>query len=229
MRHTVSFIGMASRNLVMLQELLDSRVVVQLDEIRAALGNASRATAFRYLRKASYRRSYNHNGSFYTGHDPTKYDQFGLFSHKGVHFSRDGSLSSTVVRLVQEAPAGQTQHELQALLRVRVQGLLLEAVRRGTIDRELMEKVFIYLHIDPSVRQAQLEQRRALITAARTEVEVTDTVVIQVLLTLVRHPGSSAADVVRHLQGQSPPITMQHVRVVFDRYDLEHLGEKGGR
>lgn len=219
---------MTSRNPELLQELLESRIVVDLSEIQAALGNVSRATAFRYLRKVHYRRSYNHNGRYYTRHDPNKYDRYGLFSHNGVHFSRDGTLTSTIVRLVQGAPAGQTQQELRALLRVRVQVLLLEAVRRGTLDRELMDRVFIYLHIDPTVRQAQLERRGELITAATTEAEVTDAVVIQVLLTLIRHPGSNAADVVRHLHGRSPPVTMQHVRVVFDRYDLDAIGKKGG-
>jgi hypothetical protein len=60
------------------------------------------------------------------------------------------------------------------------------------------------------------------------ETELTDAIVIEVLLVLIRHPGSQLAEVVRRLRGHSPPIRAEHVRVVFDRYDLEHLGEKGG-
>ena len=55
---------------------------------------------------------------------------------------------------------------------------------------------------------------------------VTDAVVIQVLLILIRHPGLRTGDVSHRLKGQSPPITMQHVRVVFDRYNLDDAGEK---
>ena len=55
-----------------------------------------------------------------------------------------------------------------------------------------------------------------------------DAVIIAVLLTLLRHPGSKAADVVRHLHGHLPPITMGPVRAVFDRYDLDNIGQKGG-
>jgi hypothetical protein len=58
--------------------------------------------------------------------------------------------------------------------------------------------------------------------------EISDAVIIQVLLTLLRHPGSDAADVVRHLHGHSPPIPMNQVRAVFDRYHLDNLAEKGG-
>lgn len=219
---------MTTRSPEQLQALLDSRIVVDLGEIQHALGDASRATTFRYLQKVPYRRSYNHNGRYYTSHDQTKYDRFGLFSHKGAHFSRDGSLTATVIRLVQESIAGKTQRELRELLRVRVQVLLLEAVRRGRLDRELVDQVYVYLHSEDTVKQAQLTRRHEMLTLQKVETELTDAIVIEVLLVLIRHPGSQLAEVVRRLRGHSPPIRAEHVRVVFDRYDLEHLGEKGG-
>jgi hypothetical protein len=48
------------------------------------------------------------------------------------------------------------------------------------------------------------------------------------LLTLLHHRAAMVADVVRYLRGHSPPITMVQVRIVFDRYDLDNLDEKGG-
>jgi hypothetical protein len=217
---------MASRSREQLQELFRANTVVQLGEIQTALDDASRATAFRYLKQVPYRSSYNHNGRYYTRHDPAQYDRFGLFSHQGILFSRDGSLSATVVRAVQEAEAGLTQRELRERLRVRVQVVLAETMRRGMIDRERVERWFVYTHADPNIREAQLQNRRASIVAAVAE--ISDVVIIQILLTLLRHPGSDAADVMRHLHGHSPPIAMEQVRAVFDRYDLDNLGEKGG-
>jgi hypothetical protein len=219
---------MTSRSTDMLQRLFESTTVVELSDIRVALGNASRATAFRQLHHVPYRRSYSHNGRYYTRHDPTRYDRFGLFCHQGILFSRDRSLTATLMRLVQEAEAGHTQRELRELLRVRVQVLLLEAVRRGALARQCIDKLFVYLHQDPAVRRVQVRRREALLAAETVEAEVTDGIVIAVLLTLLRHPGSTAANVVRRLRGHSPPISMRHVRVVFDRYDLDRLGEKGG-
>ena len=87
---------------------------------------------------------------------------------------------------------------------------------------------FIYLHSDSEIRMEQLTKRRELLEQRRFELkEVTDAVVIQVLLILIRHPGSRTVDVARRLKGHSPPITIQHVRVVFDRYDLGNVGKKG--
>lgn len=217
---------MVTRSVERLQELFQSSTVVELAEIQAALNNASRATAFRYLKQVPYRRSYNHNGRYYTRHDPAQYDRLGLLSHQGILFSREGSLSDTVVRAVQQAEAGLTQRDLRERLRVRVQVVLAEVTRRGLIDRERVERWFVYTHTEPEILRAQLRNRRA--SMATAVAEISDAVIIQILLTLLRHPGSDAADVVRHLYGHSPPIPMGQVRAVFDRYDLDSLEEKGG-
>ena len=217
---------MATRSVERLRELFQSTAVVELSEIQAALDNASRATAFRYLKQVPYRRSYNHNGRYYTRHDPAQYDRLGLLSHQGILFSREGSLSATVAHAVQQAEAGLTQRELRERLRVRVQVVLAELTRRGVIDRERIETWFVYTNTDPEIMRPQLQNRRVSMTAAMAE--ISDTVIIQILLTLLRHPGSDAADVVRYLYGHSPPIPMEQVRAVFDRYDLDSLGEKGG-
>ena len=220
---------MPRRSSLILLELLQSAPVVVLGDIRATLNRASRATAFRYLREVPYRRSYNHNGRYYALHDPARYDRLGLFSHGDIHFSRDGTLGATVRRLVHEAEAGHTHRELQDLLRVRVQASLLDAVRKGEISRERLVEVYVYLHVDAAVRQEQVVRRRerieAVVGSKDGQLEVSDAVVIQVLLTLLRHPGSRPDDVVRRLRGHSPPISPRQVDAVFIRYDL---GEKGG-
>lgn len=209
-------------------DLLKSRTVVSFEQVQAALGDASRATAFRYLAQVPYRRSYNHNGRYYTLHDPARYDRLGLWSRGDVLFSVDGSLRGTVRRLVNEAEAGATQRELQDRLRVRVRTTLLDLLRKDEIGRERIAEVFVYLHVDPAVRQAQMQRREERISADQVAIadgELSDAVIIHVLLTLVRHPGAQPANVVRHLHGLDPPVTLSQVRAVFTRFDL---GQKGG-
>jgi len=213
-----------------LLQLLQSHPVVDLPAIRSALGSVSVMTAFRYLRQVPYRRSYNHNGRYYTLHDPSRYDRFGLCSSGNIHFSVDGSLRNTVRRLVHEAAAGATHRELQDRLRLRVHNTLADLVRDGEVDRERLVEVYVYFHTDPIVRGEQVQRRQELMaaSAAEAEAEVTDAVIIEVLLTLLRHPGAKAVDVMRRLHGHSPPITTGQVRNVYQRYDLDNLEEKGG-
>jgi hypothetical protein len=207
-----------------LRGLLEARTVVDLPAIRQALSDVSAMTAFRHLRGVPYRRSYNHNGRYYALHDLARYDRFGLWSVGDIHFSVDGSLKNTVRRMVHEAEAGMTHHELLDRLRVRVQNTLLDLLHQREVDRERVAQVYVYLHTEAAVREAQMHNRKAQIVAM-SETEVSEQIVIQVLLTLIRHPGAKPPEVVRHLRGHSPPILRAQVEVVFARYAL---GEKGG-
>lgn len=211
-----------------LMGLFTEQTVVDLPVIRAALGEISVQTAFRYLKLVPYRRSYNHNGRYYALYDASRFDRTGLWSFGGIHFSVDGSLRNTVRRLVHEAPAGSTHRELQLQLQLRVHNTLLELRRKGEIGRESLGGFYVYLHPEDRVCEAQLTRRREQLAVKQIETEVSDAIVIEVLLVLIRHPGSQLAGVVRRLRGHSPPIRAEHVRVVFNRYDLEHFGEKGG-
>ena len=188
-------------------------------------------TAFRYLKQVPYRRSYNHNGRYYCLHEPSRYDRLGLWSVGDIHFSVDGSLGKTVRRLVYEMEAGATHRELQEQLRVRVHNTLLTLLRRGEIERERLAQLYVYLHRDAAIRKRQIQRRESLLNpenTARVTTGVPDEIVIQVLLTLLHHPGAKAAEVVRYLRGHSPPVSMEQVGAVFARYDLESIGKKGG-
>jgi hypothetical protein len=223
---------MAERSPEMLVDVFMTKGVVAFSDLQKGLGNASRATTFRYLKQVKYLRSYNHNGRYYTYRDPALFDRFGLYSRGDIHFSRDGTLGATLRRLVRESQAGWTRRELQELLRVRVQVLLLEAVRHDEIRRERVAGFFLYLNYDPALGKIQLQRRQERIEACQRRddeaVGFDDAVIIQVLLSLIRHPGSAPADVVRTLRGHSPPIVLAQVARIFARYDLEDVGKKGG-
>lgn len=216
-----------------LEQLFSKRTVVNLPSLREELGGVSAMTVFRHLKQLPYRSSYNHKGRYYALHDPARYDRFGLWSIDGIHFSIDGSLRKTVRRLVEEAEAGTTQQELRHTLQVRVHNTLLDLLRHGEIEREQLLQVYVYLHSDPEVRAVQLERRQQLLEGVDAETATLDRerdaeVVVQILLTLLRHRGASAEEVARRLRGRSPPIPIDQVRAVFDRYALDELGEKGG-
>jgi len=211
-----------------LMKLFADKKVVDLAAIQSALGEVCVQTAFRYLKLVPYRRSYNQNGRYYALYEASRFDRTGLWSFEGIHFSVDGTLRGTVRRLVHEAPAGMTHRELQLQLQLRTHNTLLELWSKGEVGRESVAGFYVYLHTEDTVQQAQLTRRRKQLAVQKAETEISDAIVIEVLLVLIRHPGSRLAEVVRRLRGHSPPIKAEHVRVVFDRYDLDDVGEKGG-
>ena len=218
----IYYIIMPRRSPDLLVPLLASNSPVTLEQLQQALHQASRATTFRYLRQVRHLRSYNHNGRFYTNRDPARFDRFGLLSLGDVHFSRDGSLPATVQRLLAASEDGFTDKELRTLLHVPVHPFLLAAVRQGRARRERLDGIYVYL-CDSPAGDRQLQARQARLAAT-----VEPDLIIEVLLVLVRRPGSLPAEVARYLQGHSPPIHLAQVQAVFDRFELSGIGEKGG-
>ena len=214
-----------------LLKLFTQKTVLDLPAIQEALGGVTSMTAFRHLRRVPYRRSYNHNGGYYCLYEPSRCDRLGLWSAGDVHFSKEGSLKATVRRMVHEAAAGATHRELADWLRVRVHNTLLSLVRAQEVSRERVEAVYVYLHPEVAVRKEQLALRREQAETLRqdspgaNETDLDDAVVIQVLLALVRYPGSEPVQIMRRLRGHAPSVTAQQVHAVFTRFDL---GEKGG-
>lgn len=228
-KHTVS--EMINRSPDMIVQLLQLKDVVTFEEIQNALGSASRATTFRYLKHVPYMRSYNHNGRYYTFRDPTRFDRWGLYGQGDVLFSRDGGLGHTVKRLVRDSEMGMTHRELQDLLQVRVQVLLLEAVRHDEIRRELVDRLYLYLHNDSETGDTQLKKRHDQISNHRSlqdSLIIDDHIVIKVLLILIQHPNSNPVNVTHALRGNIPLITEDQVIEVFARYDLDEIRKKKG-
>ncbi len=205
--------------------LFRSHKILTLAEIKDHLGGISNPTAFRYLKHIPYRTSYNRNGRYYTLHDETKYDSLGLWAHEGVRFSRDGTLTASVSRLVQESPAGYTQRELQEVLSVRVQNILQTLLERSEIRRELVGSVYVYFHPRPDLQGSQKE-RRLKTVHEKTDAPISNEGIIDILLAVIRHPGSNPAGISRRLRGRCPPIRVKQVRWVLDRYGIDP--QKGG-
>jgi hypothetical protein len=194
------------------------RAVWTLDELRARLGGVSDWTARRALRELGHRTSYNHNSRYYALLDERAFDRWGLWSHQGVRFSRDGTLTATVRRLVGEAEAGWTLHELEELLRVKLQTVLTTLRRRGEVEREKVGPASV--SVAAATGAEQLARRRESHSAQPQRSEVPLEVVVAVLLVLLRHPKSDPQAVVRRLKGHSPPILLRDVEEVFNRYEL---------
>ena len=130
-----------------------------------------------------------------------------------------------------ESTAGLTSRELQDVLQLRVQVFLLSAVHHATVTREKLGGFYVYTHTDSAVRELQLQRRRDQLDGGKDvpiEAHVDDEVIIAVLLTRLRHPEATAAEVVRYRRGRSPPISRGQVDKVFTRFDLASIDKKGG-
>ena len=96
----------------------------------------------------------------------------------------------------------------------------------GARVRHRMAGVWVYRSSDPARGAAQRRARQARFDpppAAAWE----PTVIREVLLALIRHPGASPAQLARRLQGHAPPIALSQVAAVFARFDLAQVESNG--
>lgn len=207
-----------------LTRLFQRRQIADIDQLFVALGTRSRMTVFRRLSATGYLSSYSHGGRYYTLCDIPAFDADGLWQHRGVLFSRDGTLTRTLVRLVEEADAGHFHRELQLRVRLRVHNTLIALVADRRLGRELFAGEYLYLSTDVARAEAQVARRTQLGQAASVTVsgELTPVLVIEVLVEIIHGTVAQidAAEVAARLVVRGVPVTTAQVEEVCRRHGV---------
>ena len=134
--------------------------IADLPQLKRVLGTSVDLTVFRKLRQLGSHTSYSHRGRFYTLQEIARFDARGLWSHKGVWFSRYGSLVDTVEALAQASPNGYYAQELTDVLHVEVQEPLRHLVQQHRLSRSALGGRFLYTAVDSAQRRQQTLARR---------------------------------------------------------------------
>ena len=79
--------------------------VADLNTLSRTLDTESRMSVFRRLKTFGYFSSYTHAGSFYTLSHIPQFDDYGLWMHQGIGFSKEGTLKATLLKMVETAPS----------------------------------------------------------------------------------------------------------------------------
>ncbi len=97
----------------------------------------SSMTAWQVLRQHGYHTSYNDNARHYTLVGVPQFDEHGLWAYRDVRFSKWGSLTETIVALVEHSSAGLTTQQLQQLLHIEnLKPILTRLMQRKSLTRE---------------------------------------------------------------------------------------------
>ena len=207
-----------------LRRLFQGRQVADLDELCEVLDTRSRMSVFRRLRDLGYLSSYSHRGRYYTLAHIPDFDQDGLWRYHAIGFSRFGTIKETIARRVEEAEAGATHSELEALLRLKVYDALLELVQAGRLCRERVGATYLYLSSEPDRGARQLALRRQQLardaqSPARPAQEAVLLVLVEALHASEGLP--AAAVVARRLVARGEVVTTEQVARVYAHFGLQ--------
>jgi hypothetical protein len=205
---------------------LKKRTVATMRQLRHQF-QLSHMTVIRALKKEGYYTSYNHNASYYVLQERPAFNEWGLWAYRNIRFSRHGTLTQTIVALVESAPAGLTVAELEERLEVKVGNLASRLVHDGIVQREILPgRQAVYLAHDDETASTQYEKRGKLIVpqprgSALLPEDCSPTEVIEILRQMVITRDASPPQLVRQLKNRDVHITAGQVRRVIEHYALE--------
>ncbi len=148
-------------HLTVLRAFLSRQKVATLEQIKAALDDPARCTAFRKLAELEAINSYSHRGKYYTLKSIARFTAQGLWRFRSVCFSRFGNLLETAETFVLRSNAGYSTGELKEVLGVKTKHALAQLVRDGRLQREKVGASYIYFSRDTSAARRQQGNRNA--------------------------------------------------------------------
>jgi len=157
-----------------LRRFFTDHKIATIDQLRAALGNPARCTAFRKLGKLAYLSSYSHRGKYYTLKSIARFNPEGLWNFKSVWFSRFGNLLLTAEAFVHGSEAGYSASELQDALQVKIKHALVQLVRDGRLQRETLDCVFVYFSADDPTANKQRKARKSFLRQSSVDLIVSN-------------------------------------------------------
>lgn len=208
-----------------LQDILNAfqrKRILTKSEIREATG-CSTVTVWRLLRQIGYLTSYNENARYYTIAGVPKFNQDGLWSYGHVRFSKWGTLTRTIVGLIQASSAGLDARQLQELLQIKnVKPSLTRLVQNQLLTRHEVEGRFVYFPLQQTKRRKQQKQRQQQTEKARATRSLPPLEqIIALLVEIIKRPEDTARQWARRLAQQGMPLRTAEIQLVLDHYQID--------
>jgi hypothetical protein len=179
--------------------------------------NYSIPSVRRFLVKIGYFSSFTHNGRWYTLSTIPQFDARGLWFHRDIGFSRAGSLTKTLIALVDASPEGLTADQVGQTLRCRCHSVLVNLYRKGRLQREKSGRCHRYYAADPDTADRQRAHGyRAEPAMLPAEIAVL------VLAEFIRAPESGFTELAKTVSGRtSLSIDAGQIEDLFSRHGLK--------
>jgi hypothetical protein len=197
------------------------KVLTKTELLQAA--GCSSMTAWRLLRQQGYFTSYNHNARYYTVVGIPQFDTHGLWAYRKIRFSKWGTLTKTIVGLIEDSSAGMTAEQLQQLLQVKhVEPTLTRMIHENRLTRERMSGRLVYFPVPESTRRKQQQQRRKE-TASESVARPLPPreQIIALLVEIIQRPRNTPRQWVRRLARRGVRIGTKEIQAVLEHYGLD--------
>ncbi len=167
----------------------------------------SERTIQRRLKDWSVYTSYNKNGRYYTLPDIPRFDQYGIWKHSGVFFSKYGNLKNTVIAVIKQSNTGLSAHELSEVTGLSSYAFLSHFKSIPDIKREKQKGIYIYFSSDTDQFVMQKRKRESLAQTVVQQDLPSDGDAISILVELIKNPTDDIDQFVRRIRRKGMPIS----------------------
>jgi len=207
-----------------LEQLFHRRKCWMLAELAKGLDYAL-ITVRRLLNQIGYFRSYTHNGKWYTLRTSPEFNRDGIWHHRGIGFSKHGSLTATIIHLAARSPAGLSARELADKLEHPCHAVLTNLHKNGELDRIQAGGEFRYLSTQQPMNRRQREQSAVEQPPGPPAVLSTQAAVF-VLIDHIKNPVLSFPQIAANVQKQHHiAVAAESIGRFFDEHGLKKTPE----
>ena len=181
-----------------LVQLFLRRKCWKIDELSQALG-CSIISIRRLLKRAGYFSSYTHNGKWYTLSSIPVFNTNGIWLYGDIGFSKQGTLTKTIIYHVNKSSAGLSARDLAELFHHPCHAVLTIMYKAKQIDRVKLTSEYTYLSRDKSVNQLQHNHLKSRVVEETAHPLSTQAAVF-VLVEFIKNPQLSFDQMARSLR-----------------------------
>jgi hypothetical protein len=194
----------------------------QIDELAGKL-NYAVISVRRLLLQVGYYRSYTHNGRWYTLKDIPVFNAFGLWQHDEIGFSKRGTLTNTILYIIDNSRSGFPAGALCSMLATDCRAVLTQMYQKGRIDRFKPKTEFVYLSADKHINNCQ----RMTCTASVDKVplsSISPEVAVRVLVEFINDPSLSSIEISANLKNKmNIRVEPNQIKTLFEQHGLKKM------
>ena len=155
---------------------------------------------------------------WYTLKSIPRFNPDGLWFHDDVGFSCAGSLTASLVALVEHSPCGLSAEALAGKFHCRCHSILVGLVRQGRLTREKRGRSFVYLAADPAASGKQ--RQHAALARQPAPPSLSAEMAVLALVEFIMSPDATFSDLAKTIS--------RRCHAVVDAAQIEQLFTKHG-
>lgn len=183
-----------------IKRIFHQKKIFRLSDVMKGL-SCSVATARRRLKDWHVYSSYNKNASYYTLPDVPQFNEHQLWHHRGIYFSKQGTLNKTLEVMIENSKAGLNVIEVNNLLGISAHNILSQqTIRHSKFFREKHRGIYIYYSKNPVVCSKQKEARKEKASHFNELDLPSDAESVIILVELIKHPDDTLIQLSRRVK-----------------------------